>query len=499
MLIDNEIIKDFAILFLELAKQTAINAHKYLLEHEQLNGYYKYPVLTHTFSRDNPEYAHLFEKIPFLHYSIPKYEMKDFPRDQLLYSAIFNGYANDCLDCTSFDEFDKLIEYINTKTELKKLLSDSEDLNTLKIRVKNINIAIVERYLYLTNASGEIPSDIEEKIKPFLSEKLLRYLAKELRIDIYVPICLATFEDDTIKLSENIEIVRMSNEIQKSRQQACTYESSNEDWVAACATHMIVLHNYHFQNTGDISINTATQNYNAYPLKVINNIMAAIRIVTGYTIGYEQILSFPINWIDSFCADLIPLYGAKTHFVNSKQTDKFWMGLSISKVSSEQATILQSIFENILKCETDSKKGNLFFALNRFNRCMLRNEVDDMATDATIGLESLLAGGTKGEITYTISNRIPIVFAHEQNELYVPTECRAIMKKIYNYRSKIVHGGNLKDKDKYLSINGDKVDISKIAVDFLRYTLLFMIKNPEFLDSKKMDEYLDNNLCKKTE
>ena len=73
-----------------------------------------------------------------------------------------------------------------------------------------------------------------------------------------IPICLATFEDDNIKLSETIEIVRMTDEIQKSRQQACPYEVSKEDWVAACATHMIVLHNYHFKNTGDISINSAT-------------------------------------------------------------------------------------------------------------------------------------------------------------------------------------------------------------------------------------------------
>ena len=67
---------------------------------------------------------------------------------------------------------------------------------------------------------------------------------------------------------------------------------------------MMVLHNYHFKNTGDISINSATQNYNAYPLQVIDNIMAAIRIVTGYTIGYEQILSCPIKWIDSFLQTL---------------------------------------------------------------------------------------------------------------------------------------------------------------------------------------------------
>ena len=497
LLVDAAIVKKFAKLSLELSKQTAIKAHKYLEEHEHIKGYYKYPIQDSIFSRDNPEFAELFEKIPYLTYDIPKYKMNDFPKESILYSAIFRGYANDCLDCTTLDEFNALVEYIDSTPELRKLITDKDDLESLKYRIKYINTEIVERYLYVTNSSCNIPSDLEEQLKPFVSEKLLRYLAKELQIDILIPICLATFEDDNIKLSETIEIVRMTDEIQKSRQQACPYEVSKEDWVAACATHMIVLHNYHFKNTGDISINSATQNYNAYPLQVIDNIMAAIRIVTGYTIGYEQILSCPIKWIDSFCADLVPLYGAKAHFTNPKEIEKFWIDLPVSRVSSEQSKKLQSVYQNILKFEKDVKKSNLIFALNRFNRCMLRNEVDDMATDATIGIEALIAGGTKGEITYTISNRIPVVFAHEHNELYTPTNCRSIMKTIYNYRSKIVHGGKLKDKDKYFEINGKKFDVSKIAVDFLRYSLLFVLEHQEFLDAKKFDEYIDSIMSNK--
>ena len=133
---------------------------------------------------------------------------------------------------------------------------------------------------YKTNATSNIPEDLDEQMRPFVAERLLRFLAKELRIDILVPVCLATFEEDIIQLSDNIEIKRMSDEIQKSRQQACSYEASNEDWAAACATHMIVLHNYHFKNTGDNSINSATKNYNSYPLKEIDKIIAAIKVVS---------------------------------------------------------------------------------------------------------------------------------------------------------------------------------------------------------------------------
>lgn len=492
MLVAKEIAQKFAELFLELAKRTAEVAHKYIEGHDNINGYYKYPVKMNIFSKKDPQYAELFEKVPFLAYDIPKYRMEDFPKDTILYSAIFNGYAKDCVDCTILNEFDLLMDYIRSEPELQKLISEKEE--NLRFCVKHINTEIVERYLYKTNATSSIPEDLDEKIRPFVAERLLRFLAKELRIDILVPICLATFEEDTIKLSDNIEIKRMSDEIQKSRQQACSYEASNEDWVAACATHMLVLHNYHFKNTGDNSINSATKNYNSYPLKEIDKVIASIKVISGYSIGYAQILSHPIEWIDGFCADLIPLYGAKAHFVNPNETEKFWMHLPVSKISSEQSNLLQIVYKNILKCEEDANKSNLLFALNRFNRCMLRNEVDDMATDATIGIEALLAGGTKGEITYTISNRIPVVFAHEQSELYTPSNSRAIMKTIYNYRSKIVHGGKLKEKDKFVEIGGVKYDVAKIAVDFLRYALLFMTEHQEFLDAKKFDEYIDGIL-----
>lgn len=499
LLVDEAIVENFAELFLELSMQTAIKAHKYLEEHDNIRGYYKYPIQTHTFPRNDPDFAKLFEQIPFLIYNISKYEMNDFPKESILYSAIFHGYADDRLDCTVLNEFNVLIDYINTKPDLKKLITESEDLSKLQLRIKNINTEIVERYLYKTNASSDVPSDIKKQLIPFVKEKLVRFLEKELRMDILIPICLTTFEDDIIKLSDHIEIRRMSEEIQKSRQQACTYESSKEDWVAACATHMIVLHNYHFINTGDKSINSATQNYNAYPLKKIDNVIAAIRVVTGYSIGYAQILSSPIKWIDDFCADLVPLYGAKAHFVNPQETDKYWLNLPVSKVSSAQSKILQTVYQNILKCEEDDKKSNLLFALNRFNRCMLRNEIDDMATDATIGLEALLAGGTKSEIIYTISNRIPVVFAHIPNELYTSKNCRAIMKAVYNYRSRIVHGGKLKDKEKYFKINGEQLDIAKIAVDFLRYTLLFMTEHQEYLEAQKIDDYIDNVMSSKLE
>ncbi len=484
-------------LLLVLSKETSIRAHKYIESGSRIVGYCKYPVREIIFPKDKPEYLEFYEKIPYLKYDMPRYELKDFPKDRIQYGAIFNGYGDDHLDITVLDKYDALYEYINNAPELKKLMIEEDKTDSLKYRIKGMISGIVERYLYSINASQNVPEDIEDKLKPFVAEKLLRYIAKDLEIDIYVPICLATFEDEIIKLSDKIEIIRIPDDIQKSRQHTCSYETNNEDWLAACATHMIVIHGYCFKNDKYISINTVTRNYHAYPLHIIDDIMAVIRVATGYNIGYEQILAFPLNWVDEISEDLTPLYGAKSHFVNAKEVEKMWMQLDVNKVSSEQALEIQKIYSVVQSCEEDKTKGNLSFALKRLNRCMLRNEYDDMAIDATIGLESLLSGGTKGEITYTISNRIPVVFTQEYNDIYTPNICRSIMKKIYNYRSIVVHGGTIKEKDKFFEINDSKVEIEKIAVDFLRYTLLFVLHNPEYLDAKKFDEFIDSIVSEK--
>ena len=44
------------------------------------------------------------------------------------------------------------------------------------------------------------------------------------------------------------------------------------------------------------------------------------------------------------------------------------------------------------------------------------------------------------------------------------------------------------------TIDGIDVEIDKVAVDFLRHTLLFVIHNPEYLDTKKIDEFIDSKM-----
>ena len=244
MLVPQDQAENLLELTLTLSQKVAIKAHEYIGNHDKISGYCKYPILCNHFPKDNPEFYDLNKEVSFLAYSIPKYDLKDFPEDAVQYGAIFNGYSRDKINVSDIDGFSDLYQFISNFNELKKAFYGDKTTEISELTIKRFVSEIVERYLYSIQATKEVPTDLKEKILPYVKEKLIRYIGDSLKIDIYVPICLATFQDETIKLSDNIEIIRIPEAIQKSRKQACTYESYNEDSVAACATHMIVFHGY---------------------------------------------------------------------------------------------------------------------------------------------------------------------------------------------------------------------------------------------------------------
>ena len=455
------------------------------------NTYYtdKYPGLSTDFFYDDKYFKEEDrQKISFLKYKIPKYEMKQYPKDKKYYSLIFETYRTEHINLKDYKKIEKINDWINSETDILKLFTKKDKLSEYTIR--GVVDDIVERYLYVTNATEKIPDDIDEMIKPYVAQRLLFYLENTLYFDICIPICLATFGKE-IKLDENVEIIRISEELQKARQIKCKYEIATEDWLAACATHMIVLHNYSYSKDEENSGISLFQDYLSYPLEKIDEIMGIVRLATGYEIGYEHIFCVPQDWIYETTADLAAVYGAKSHFVNHKYIKSNWINLPVSYVSEEQCDDIVALYDGYQKNEKRLK-----FSLMRYNRCVLREELDDITTDACIGLESLLAGGTHTEITNAIASRMPFVISKVENKQYLPTNGRKYMKKIYNLRSRIVHGDKLKDKDIYIENNQTRIYIPKMAVDFLRIVLVFMIKNPIYLNVEEIDGYIDSLVSK---
>jgi hypothetical protein len=64
-------------------------------------------------------------------------------------------------------------------------------------------------------------------------------------------------------------------------------------------------------------------------------------------------------------------------------------------------------------------------------------------------------------------------------------------EKIYDYRSKIVHGSEIKDKVANVTIDEHIIPAEQVAVDFLRYTLQFILENIEYTNATEFDSYID--------
>jgi hypothetical protein len=64
------------------------------------------------------------------------------------------------------------------------------------------------------------------------------------------------------------------------------------------------------------------------------------------------------------------------------------------------------------------------------------------------------------------------------------------MKRIYKFRSKIVHGASDLDKGREIERGEGKISVIDAALEHLRNAFAVLIQNPVLLEPKKIDEFL---------
>ena len=479
---------------------------EYVKDHKYLPFFYT-EISNHFEYLSKAEYCHykdeLSQGIPALKYDIPFfYTMSGGYGKSTNYGDILETSEKEYkINCHDIKEFDELIALLKTSKDIyDPLCSEEQHIETSVLSlVRNI----VNRYIYITKQVLD-PALDTELLNELVAERINRLYEEILNVNIGVPICFINFEKDHIQLTDTMSIDKIPYEKQLSRYNAVHFESTQESSITQCATHMLKLGNYSFENTNRDSFHNATANYWAYPLQVIDDFFASIRISMGCKTGYGQVLIEPIGWSDNWTKDLPPIYGANIRAFNPNETTVKFYGYHIYDANQEDIDTAINLFNIILSKRTEfseqkkAKKSNfpfykIFIAIDRLNRCMLRESDDDTALDAIIGIETLLSGDTHGEITYTISNRISVVASKLNNCPYSPQDMRRAMKSIYAFRSDIVHGRDL-EKNSSIKIGGNNVLTKDLAVEFLRYSLLFIIQNQDFLNPNSFEEALDNSL-----
>lgn len=389
-------------------------------------------------------------------------------------------------DLPALPAFKALLEYAKSYDDLKNYfaqsISTSIDKMIFESQISLTAEHLVDRYIHTYEND------------PFSVERLLHiYLpiesgifSKKLPIDIVVPVLFLKFDFEDASLGANAKIERMSDEFQLARAPKRAYGPGVHPSVLSSATHALVLRGWELKNESYWQSRDAYSRTSVYPLRQIDRFFSAIRIATGVDTGYAQLLMRPIGWAHDYTAYLPPVEGTSIRGYPTWFENFYWLK-PVPTLTSEDAAKIGYIFSELSTIE----HNKLALATRRLNRCFLRENEEDSILDATIAIEVLLTDDSRQEITHKLALRMAALSKLSKDGDHVPAEVYSAIKKIYSYRSAVVHGSTKASKNREISLAGkEKVSAVTAAINYLRMALTVLINNTDYLNSKKIDEEL---------
>jgi len=415
-----------------------------------------------------PDYRYVFGKEKILPESIPSWKK-------------FWDFAHEDEALSLFWEIGAHID--------EKWLSSSSPLLDLpeihsKISVYGSVETLVDRYIHI---SGKKEFE-EDLFSPIYQQWERSIFVERLPINIVIPILCVTFAFERLELSQNIFIEKMDDSFQLARNNRSTYTVSVHDTVIGAATHSLVLEGWTIPNTtlvqrreslGDIGVYSST-------IQEIDNFFATFRAETSAETGYSQIIATPIGWADSWQAylphvDVVTVRAYPDHF------EKYSWLRTPPTIDENTCKKVAEIF-NALRNAPDNR---LILAAKRLNSAFLRTNEEDSILDITTGLETLLTSDTRAEVTYKLAIRAAALSTIEKFEGFSPEDIFKNCKKIYDYRSCVMHGSKKAKKGRIIKLDKEKeISTVRLGVNILRCVFKALCHHLEYLNPEKLDTLL---------
>jgi hypothetical protein len=221
-------------------------------------------------------------------------------------------------------------------------------------------------------------------------------------------------------------------------------------------------------------------------METVECFLHAIRIVTGVDTGFAQIYMRPVGWADGFRADLPELIpGALIRGYPPSFNERGWLVKDRITLTAEELATAGALTER-LKAAADPIK----LASRRLSLSMLREDETDSIVDRCVGLEAALGDRSSGDTTYKLGIRTAAVLRAGDRTALPAAEILSHIKKIYSYRSAVVHGGNPAKSRTIRSSDGSERPTVDVAKVFLRLVLWMLIEHPELEDAAAIDREL---------
>lgn len=352
-------------------------------------------------------------------------------------------------------------------------------------------INILERY-YLENKEKRNNKELLFSIYVPLENYIY---ANKLEFDIAAPILFTKFDFEEYSINENMTIRKISEEYNKARISIRSYSPPVTTSLISSASHELVLRNYNSKKPRKFVENLFSEE-TIYPHEKLEAFFNAIKICSNINTGYAQVIIYPHNWVESYHMDLPYITGTSVKRYPNWFDNFYWNTNELPSINNKQIEGVKEVFLNLL----NNQNNKINIASKRLRYSYLRDNEEDSILDILIALETLLSDGEKGEITHKLSLRIAKLFGLFAEE-YDPIVVFDSMKKIYAFRSAIVHGSRTIESKREIKIPSISKPISTISLanDYLRSTLKILLKYTLYLDPKEIDNLLIKNTLPNTQ
>lgn len=321
----------------------------------------------------------------------------------------------------------------------------------------------VDRMIHLSGGSDFSPETLDTLFNEWQSATTEEHLP----IEILAPLGFLTFETDSIQITEDMTIKRMSDAEQRARYHPALSAP------AMAATHVISLRGWGYPSKPLRRWFNPQAEFFEEATDHIDLLCAALRIACDTPIGYGQVVLLHLGWADYWEADLLPSH----EFEVRSYPKEFRHRLIFEEPILIPDSVCRAAVTLYLAFEKYTRMG---FAARRLNRAHLRERADDAVADLAIGLESLLAPENAPEIGYRVRMRFGALA--RLTSATPPAEASKRAKRLYAMRSRIVHGDPVPDGELAAATDDGKA--------LLRMALDGLTKRPDLLVEGALDAAL---------
>lgn len=336
---------------------------------------------------------------------------------------------------------------LNAPQELRELMT--------RIGVAGLATSVMAR----ADALG-ISSDAE--LTQLYEEREAALLAPFLPAELVVPLTLVDIEfKDRLPIAEHVWIERMQDKLQIARAPVDSSVYPVPAPLAGAAVIAVVVGGLTLENSPPWKRQMRTE-IDGLPLDVVEDVCAALRILSDGHIGYSQVLIRPIRWADQWKHDLPAIEEVGRVRRYWPAFDHFgWLRRRVP-VPAKDLNDLAGVFDRLRVAPPRVK-----LAAKRLSDSAMEPEEGDSAVDACIGIEALV-GEEHDELVHRMALRAATALARNSD----PQVIYDAVKSAYSYRSAIVHGTKPSKKKQEVPLpEGGTVPAGTLARILLRALL----------------------------